>query len=168
MPLWSPRILAEWQLAAARLGDPGTEAAAQAISDLRAEWPEAETKHDPALTAGLILPDRSDEHVVGAAIAGRADLILTLNLRDFPARALAPLGLRARAPDELLMALWLDRPDAVEHSVNQAIARAADTSGRRVPLRAVLKRARLPRLAKALDEATAATARGNNSDVKPR
>lgn len=50
----------------------------------------------------LELPDKDDRHVLAAAIKGRADLIVTVNLRDFPAEKLDPWGIEAQHPDEFL------------------------------------------------------------------
>ncbi len=50
----------------------------------------------PALTG---LPDPDDRHVLAAAIVGRADTIVTFNVRDFPASALEPYGVQAQHPD---------------------------------------------------------------------
>lgn len=51
------------------------------------------------LIAGLALPDPKDCHVLAAAIKGRADVIVTFNLKDFPDEALAPYGIEAQHPD---------------------------------------------------------------------
>ena len=50
----------------------------------------------------LELPDPDDRHVLAAAIKGRADLIVTANLRDFPAGPLSKWGIEAQHPDEFL------------------------------------------------------------------
>ena len=50
----------------------------------------------------LKLPDPDDRHVLAAAIKGRADLIVTANLKDFPADVLTRWGIEAQHPDEFL------------------------------------------------------------------
>ena len=83
-PLWSARILEEWARATRRLPE-GAEAVARGeIALLRAAWPEAEVAVDAALVARLSLPDPDDRHVLAAAIAGGAEVLLTLNRADFP------------------------------------------------------------------------------------
>jgi len=149
VPLWSARILGEWQHAAARLGPAGAAIASGEIALLRARWPDAEIPADPVLEARLYLPDPADCHVLAAALLGGADSVITLNLRDFPTRQME--GLRARAPDDLLMDLWLADSAMVEMVVADVQARSAAISGQPRPLRAMLKRAKLPRLGKALD-----------------
>ncbi len=57
------------------------------------------------LIEGLRLPDPDDRHVLAAAIRARADVIVTCNLRDFPADALSPYGIEAQHPDEFIMNL---------------------------------------------------------------
>lgn len=50
----------------------------------------------------LELPDPDDRHVLAAAIHGKADAIVTLNIRDFPADQLGPLGIEAIKPDAFI------------------------------------------------------------------
>jgi len=54
------------------------------------------------LEEALSLPDSGDNHVLAAAIHGRADVIVTYNLKDFPADLLSPYGIEAQHPDEFL------------------------------------------------------------------
>jgi predicted nucleic acid-binding protein len=54
----------------------------------------------------ITLPDPDDRHVVAAAIAAGASVILTWNLRDFPTRELKKHGLVRQNPDVFLTALF--------------------------------------------------------------
>jgi len=57
------------------------------------------------LIPGLQLPDPNDRHVLAAAICARADVIVTINLRDFPPKAMAAFGIEAQHPDEFIVHL---------------------------------------------------------------
>lgn len=147
-PLWSDRILEEWARAAERRGD-GALARAE-IARVRGDWPDALVSTTADTVARLSLPDPDDTHVLAAAIDGAADSLLTQNLRDFPSRALAREGIFLRAPDPFLLDALATDPDAVR-SVVESVHRTAEAlSPDPLPLRKLLKRARLPRLGKAL------------------
>ena len=57
------------------------------------------TGYEP-LIGSLALTDEGDRHVLAAAIAGRCDVIVTQNLRDFPAAVLTSFGIEAQHPDD--------------------------------------------------------------------
>lgn len=148
-PIWSARLLEEWTRAAARNGGALDEQMARAeATSANLRFPDALTP--PGDEAPLWLPDPADIHVLATAIAGRAQTIITQNLKDFPARELSGHGVKAIAPDAVLMDLWLRHPDGVANAVAHTHAEAERLSGQTLPLRALLKRARLPRLGKAL------------------
>ena len=149
-PVWSARILGEWQRAAQKLGDAGALIASGEIVRLRAQWPDAENPANTELEQRLWLPDSADAHVLATAISAGADRIITLNLKDFPARAVLAEGQRAQSPDDFLMELWLHAPKIVLDAVKDAQRATEAASGREQPLRPLLKRAKLPRLGKAL------------------
>ena len=65
------------------------------------------------LISGLQLPDPDDRHVLAAAILGQANVIVTMNLRDFPPGVLAPFGIEAQHPDEFVLHLLDLSPGAV-------------------------------------------------------
>ncbi|ABF63621.1 hypothetical protein TM1040_0888 [Ruegeria sp. TM1040] len=150
VPLWSARILGEWERAAVKLGPAGAAQATAEIALLKAAWPKAEVAPAPGLEARLWLPDQHDIHVLAAAIAGHADGIVTVNAKDFPRQTLAEEGLTRSAPDELLYDFWLKHPEGIEAVGQAVLAEARRLSGEDWQMRALLKKARLPRLAKAL------------------
>ena len=75
---------------------------------------------------------------------------MTLNAKDFPRGVLAEEGLTRVDPDGFLHDLWLADPDPVAAVGAQVLDRARELSGQDWDIRALLKKARLPRLAKAL------------------
>lgn len=149
-PLWSARILEEWARATRKLGPDAEPQARAEIALLRDQWPRAEVAAAPDIEARLQLPDPDDLHVLAVAIASGAEIILTLNAVDFPTRVLAAEGIARKSPDELLQRMAESDRDPVARVVTRVHAEAERLSGQTLPLRALLKKARLPRLGKAL------------------
>jgi hypothetical protein len=150
VPLWSGRLLDEWARAAARLGPVGEAQARAEIALIRAAWPHAEQPAAPGVEARLWLPDDNDIHVLATAVSASADGIMTLNAKDFPRGLLAEEGLIRVDPDSFLMQIWQANSAMVETVGARVLRQARDLSGTKWEMRALLKKARLPRLAKAL------------------
>ena len=79
----------------------------QRLLDLRAKMdlsvPDCLVQHFEELIPGLTLPDPDDRHVLAAAIHGRADVIVTYTLKDFPSDILSTFEIEAQHPDEFLV-----------------------------------------------------------------
>lgn len=147
-PLWSDRILEEWRRAAARHEEPTIAETEIVLAKLA--FPSAIVTVSETTRSGLSLPDPDDNHVLAAAIDGQAGELLTLNLKDFPTRTLSAHGIIRRDPDGFLLeALDANKEDVDAAVQNVLIAAASHGIDVNNP-RALLKRARLPRLAKAL------------------
>ncbi|MEL7279057.1 MAG: PIN domain-containing protein [Pseudomonadota bacterium] len=149
-PLWSARIIEEWQRAATKLGPDGMAQAQGEAALLARDWPEAEVTWPGSLETRLWLPDPADVHVLAAAVAGSADVIVTVNAKDFPRGILAEEGVSRADPDAFLMGLHAAEPDIVAAAADSVLARANALSGDTWEMRKLLKKARLPRLGKAL------------------
>ena len=74
------------------------------------------------LIDGLSLPDLDDRHVLAAAIRAGAQVIVTANLRDFPANALAPYHLEAKHPDEFVLEMIDLAPALIAQVVTEQAA----------------------------------------------
>ena len=70
--------------------------------------------------AAVNLPDPNDRHVVAAGIAAGASIILTCNLRHFPAKELEKFGPRKDTPDAFLSGLYDQVPDLMIGSLANA------------------------------------------------
>lgn len=149
-PLWSDRIVEEWARAARRIGPNGETQARGEIALLQAEWPNASQPPAPGIESRLWLPDTNDLHVLAVAVQSSADAIVTMNRQDFPKHILAEEGLNRLGPDELLFDLWLKDPDGLANVGQSVLAEARRLSGEKWTIRALMKKARLPRLGKAL------------------
>ena len=71
------------------------------------------------MIASLSLPDPDDRHVLAAAIHAGAEVIVTCNLADFPAEALARFNIEAQHPDDFLVYLLDEAPGVVCAAVKQ-------------------------------------------------
>lgn len=149
-PVFSERILREWVLATAKLGPEAPVIAAGEAAAFRAAFPRGLIRDHPEIEARLVLPDANDRHVLASAIASSADAIVTFNAQDFPGHVLAAEGIARRDPDGFLWELQSRHPEAMAAIVEAVRARAEAISGQPVGLKALLKRARLFRLAKAM------------------
>ncbi len=149
-PRWSERILEEWARATAKLG-PGAEIQARGeVAQVKARFPGAVVPVHAGLEARLWLPDPADVHVMAAAISGSCDVILTTNAKDFPRNILEEEGLARIDPDGFLYDLWLSHPEMVEAAALAVLAEARRLSGEPWSMRALCKKARLPKTGKAM------------------
>ena len=93
------------------------------VTTMMRAFPEASVRGWEDLEVGIAThwPDPQDAHVVGAAIRGRAEMIVTFNLKDFPDELLDGYGLHAVAPDDFLLNLWdVNQGDVTEALHTQA------------------------------------------------
>lgn len=105
-PKWSEEIEDEWlrNLHKNRADIPSSNLERTAILMNRA-FPDAKVEGYNALIQSLTLPDPDDRHVLAAAILGKADVIVTSNLSDFPNEELIKFNVQAISPDEFVLNL---------------------------------------------------------------
>ncbi|MDX8349714.1 PIN domain-containing protein [Cognatiyoonia sp. IB215446] len=150
-PRWSVRILDEWALAAAKLSQQQEVIARGEIAALKAAFPDTMVRFDDDFARQFSLPDPNDIHVLAAAVAGSCDAILTLNHKDFPRDILADAMLERVGPDLFLCDLLSQAPDQVWRVAEAVLTQANQLSERPWTMRALMKKARLPRFGKALE-----------------
>jgi predicted nucleic acid-binding protein len=117
---WSPQILEDTVrnlLADARSTQ---EKASRFCAAMERAFPEALVEPPPGL-ADQLGCDPGDRHVLAAAIAAKAEVIVTLNVRHFPTEVLEPLGIEAVTPDQFLCNL-LDLDPGAMHGCLETIA----------------------------------------------
>ncbi|MES2708138.1 MAG: PIN domain-containing protein [Verrucomicrobiota bacterium] len=109
LPVWSEEILNETRRTqVGRLGWP--ERIADSMREqLRLAFPEALASGFGHLVSQCSNQEK-DRHVLACAIHTRAEVILTFNLRDFPAESLTPWGIRAIHPQDYLLTLFSLEP----------------------------------------------------------
>ena len=98
------------------------------------------------------LPDADDRHVLAAAICGHADAIVTFNLDDFPAEALAPFGVEALHPDDFLLNQLDLTPIAALKAIKAMRARWRQPQLSALDLAAAIEKLQMPLVAARLRE----------------
>jgi predicted nucleic acid-binding protein len=116
-PRWSAQILEEFERNLAKnLKERGTdpEAAKRKRTSMEQAFPEACVEGFEPLIDGIVLPDPDDRHVVAAAVQTKAAVIVTENLKDFPADVLENLEIEVLTVDEFVADLLdLSGPEGI-------------------------------------------------------
>ncbi|MBY5973564.1 PIN domain-containing protein [Ferrimonas balearica] len=150
-PVWSERLLEEWALTGRKFG---AEVEAQARGEIalaQAAFPQASQKTRAGIEDRLWLPDPGDLHVLALAVSSSADAIVTANAKDFPRHILAEEGVSRADPDALLQGFCGSAPEAMRALGAEVLATARRLSGEDWTMRALMRKARLPRTGKALE-----------------
>lgn len=92
---WPPHLVEYWQ------------------QQVREHFPEAIVEGYEHLIPIIKMKDPDDRHVLAAAVWGRAELIVTFNLKDFRDKDLEAWKIRALHPQEYLTTLYEMSPDVV-------------------------------------------------------
>lgn len=149
---WSARILEEWARAAGKLGPAQEVWARGEIAALAAHFPQASVRYDTGLEARYWLPDMADIHVLAAAVAGSCDGILTMNAKDFPKNILGDEALLRWDPDGFMLQFLDVAEDEVVGVAKAVLTEANRLSPTAWTMRALMKKARMPRFGKALEK----------------
>ena len=105
---WSDRILNETEsairdiLAKKEITDAESRAKKARASMEEAFEDAMVIDYEQFLSVGAELPDKDDAHVLAAALKTQTAILVTENLKDFPAEILTPLNLEARTADAFI------------------------------------------------------------------
>jgi len=101
-----------------------TEAQAQRLIDLMTEAFDGAAVPRPAIDKlePSMTNHPKDRHVLAAAVAGDAQAVVTLNLKDFPSEACEAFNVEALHPDEFLLDLYGLAPATVHAALTRQAA----------------------------------------------
>ncbi|GLY48400.1 PIN domain-containing protein [Lentzea sp. NBRC 102530] len=116
-PLWSTDVLAELDRNLRKRGA-SEHQVAHRLGQMRRHFPDAEVTGYQHLVEAME-NDPKDRHVLAAAVCGGAELLITENLKDFPAAAVSSFDIEVLHQDEFL----LDQLDLAPELVIAALRR---------------------------------------------
>ncbi len=90
------------------------------VTTIKEQFSDAFVAHHRPLIASMPNNEK-DRHVLAAAVACRAQVIVTQNLKDFPEEILSSFEIAAQSPDKFLVhLLYLHRESMIEILIKQA------------------------------------------------
>lgn len=102
-PKWSAEIHREWCRNLLMNRPDITQAAlTRTVELMERALPDARVVGFETLIEGLTLPDENNRHVLAVALRAKAEVIVTLNQKDFPASALQKFNIEALHPDDFI------------------------------------------------------------------
>lgn len=149
-PRWSDGVQDEWirKLLAGRPDQVQALARTWALMD-RA-LPEARSHGHEPLVPTLVLPDPDDRHVLAAALHSGADVLLTFNLKDFPAASVPGEVLLVTHPDSWLVDVMAQDGELTLTVVRELLAALRSPSLKVADLAEALDRLTLTRTAEVI------------------
>lgn len=133
--LWSSAILDELhECEQEKLTETGftplraRHAADHLVDTMRNAFDDAEVSDWERYVSAIELPDEDDRHVVACAIAGRADAIITSNLRHFPQERM-PVSIEVMPPQTFALHNVTLDPGRARRALDGIVARSG-THGR--------------------------------------
>lgn len=120
-PLWSDHILVELRRNLLKVGAK-PDAVERRIEMMTMYFPDARVDGYEGLI-GSMPNDPKDRHVLAAAVAGRADVLVTENMRDFPAGAVDRFGITVTGQDDFLLSMLDLHPEAVLSALRRQASR---------------------------------------------
>jgi predicted nucleic acid-binding protein len=117
-PRWSPLIQEEVRRTLVRVGMTDDLRARRLLATMDRAFPDAMVRGFERRIEEMTNHPK-DRHVLAAAVAVHAALIVTHNLRDFPSAALAPWGIAVQAPDGFLCDLFAESADRMTEIIRR-------------------------------------------------
>lgn len=127
-PLWSADVLAELESVLEREAQVDPAKASRLIEQMQQAFPTAEVVDYGGLVDAMTCHPK-DRHVLAAAVAGGAQVVVTFNLKDFPTESIEPHDIGVVHPDGFL----LDQLDLYPGRVGRALIGQL-TAAKRPPL----------------------------------
>jgi predicted nucleic acid-binding protein len=119
LPKWTDQIIAEMiQTLEGSRFNKTTEQTTHLVDELRTHFGDAWVENYAPLVSKCSNHEK-DRHVLAAAIAAHAELIVTANLKHFPAAAIAPWNVEVSHPDEFLIDVYYLNPELVVHTLHE-------------------------------------------------
>lgn len=118
IPRWSDEIIAEMVRTLERDIGVAPDKTAHLVTELKKHFADSwAPSHERWLEQ--VTNDPKDKHVLAAAIAGGAPIIVTYNKRHFPQVALEPWGIDVQGPSTFLKDLYEMDSDVVIQKLNE-------------------------------------------------
>ena len=148
---WTERIQDEWiRNLLNNRPDLDTSRLARTATLMRDAIEECLIDNFEYLIESLTLPDPDDRHVLAAAIVGRADAIITFNLKDFPDTSTSVHGIEIIHPDDFIVAQYLHAPAKILSIISGLRARLTKPSVSANSLLSTYERQGLPKMSSLL------------------